>query len=433
MSNGMKGLWLLSVISAFFFGYFSSNQFSAELNSSPVEVKLSTPEEKVTNELKLQASTKKVFEKEQVVIESKPSIENTIQDLTELLSGSQYFTDIATIAEAYNLIADMTEDELLQSLYALEGKLNEGENAQLVSIFIGRLASYDPKAAAEFVEANITNFTVKIIAINSALASWAKTEPFVAYEWYMNENNQQSSNAPLKNAGLAGIFIGMTKHDPNQAFEQLIELSSLGKSDVIATTSFAFALNDKEDFGYFLERSMELDEQGIKEGILRRWATEDPQAAIEWSENILDPKEQRHIEKSIFDSWMSSNPEKAANWYISKASTDELSERASKVISRWSYSDPQSAIDWLDKQQGFETQRQIREIVRNASYSDTQFAIDNLERISDIKEKTSVAYSIYLSMSRKNPTKAEAYLANSPYKSDIEAQQQARLAINNEG
>ena len=422
----------MSVISSFFFGYFSSKQSSAELNSSAVEVKLSAPEKKVINELRLQTSTQNVIEKEQVVTEGKPSIENTIQDLTELLSDSQYITDIATIAEAYNLIAGMTEDELLQSLYALDEKIDDKENAQLVSIFVSRLANLNPRSAVNFVSANITNLRTKHGALSSALTSWAKIEPFVAYEWYMNENNQQSSNARMKTAGLVGIFIGMSKNDPNRAFEQLIELGSTRTSYRLASRGFAFALNENEDFSYFLERSMELDEQGIKEGILRRWTTEDPQAAIEWSENILDPKDQKHIEKSIFDSWISSNPEKAADWYISKASTEELSERASKVIRSWSYSDPQSAIDWLDKQQGFETQAQIREIVRNASYSDTQFAIDNLERISDLKEKTSVAYSIYMSMSRKNPTKAEAYLANSPYKSDIEAQHQARLAINNE-
>jgi hypothetical protein len=426
MNNGIKILWLISVGAAFFLGYFvnptvKSNQGNTlQLIEQPkteggnTQTQANTPVKETTQQRKLTIAT-----------QAKPDLSILVYDLKNLLGGSQLSIDMASIAEAYGLIENLTKDELLTTLNLMKGELSKQENLQLLSLLAGRLATLGPIEAVNFIENNIGVPQVRITAMMSALSSWVKDDPVSAYYWYIDPNNGHESNNTFSSIGLLSIFNGLGSQDANGAFDKLTELDSSGKDTMMAAMGFSQSLENKEDFVQFLERSDEIDNLKIKDAILSSWVLKNPLETIEWSDSIEGKGQQKKIQSTIFTSWSSSEPTNAANWYIEKADESEKQSHANKIIQKWSMVDPNAALTWLDQQTTFDIQKPIVKLLSSSTYNNPTFAIDNLERLTNAKDKADISFSVYQSLERSSMTKAKKFLASSPYKKEIIRQQQS--------
>jgi len=423
MSNGIKVLWVISVSAAFFLGFAISSRTTLNNTSQLIEQpKINNNNIQAKENIQLSSMVK--LKKSSTAVLDKPDLNVLVDNLTSLLGSGQFSLDMASIAEAYGLIENLTEDELMATLNLVKGDLSKPNNMQLLSLLTGRLATFDPLKAVDFIEKNVAAPQAKMTAMMSALSSWVKNDPESAYYWYIDPNNGHDSNNMFSSMGLLSIFNGLASKNANGAFDKLAELDRAGRDTMMAAMGFSQSLKNKEDFVQFIERSDELDNIKIKKSIISSWVLKNPLETIEWSDSIEEQGERKKLQETIFTTWSSIEPTNAANWYIEKTNESDKESRAANIIQMWSMKDPNAALSWLDQQATFDTQKTTVKLLNSSTYSNPKFAIDNLDRLTSTKDKADVSFSIYQSLARSSSKKAEAFLASSPYKKEIAKQQQ---------
>jgi len=431
MTNGTKVLWAISMGAAFFCGYFVNSTSISNLNSNqhnessiikqPV---FKGSEIKVKDNVQLREVTQ--LEKVNVPVATEIDLNILIDDLKKLLDGEGFTFDMSSIAEAYGLIENLTEDELLTTLHLMKGELNKTKNITLLSLLTGQLATFDPIKTLSFIEEYIDIPQAKKSAVVTTLSKWAKEDPESAYYWYINPNNDLELNNQVASVGLFSIFNGLALRDANSAFDKLTELDSSNRNTRMAIVGFSQSLENKDDFIQFIERSEQLDNPQIKASIITTWVSKNPLESIEWSDSIQEQEQQQKMQSSIFKTWSNAEPTDAANWYIEKADESEKQSYATQIIRRWGMKDPNAALTWLDQQTTFDTQKSVAKLLSSSSYQNPQFTIDNIERLTNDKDKADMSFKIYSSLERSSTKKAAEFLTSSPYKEEIVKQQQRR-------
>jgi len=420
MNNGTKVLWLISISTAFFLGYSVKPTTKSNQNGTPLLIeqpKIKGSNKQVKENIQLRNTTK--LEKLNASVLVKPDFNDLVNDLKSLLGGGQFSLNMASIAEAYGLVENLTQSQLLTTLNSMKGELNKLNNTPILSLLIGRLATFDPIQAVSFIEDNIDSPQAKMTAMMSALSSWVKDDPVSAYYWYVDPNNGSDLNPTVSQMGLLSIFNGLASHDANDAFDKLAELDNSGMDTSMATMGFSKSFENKEDFIQFIERSDELDNLKVKNSLLRSWVLKSPLEAIEWSNSIEEQGQQKKMQSTIFTTWSNAEPINAANWYIEKANESEKQSHATTIVRSWSSDDPNAALTWLDQQTTFDTQKPVAELLSSSTYRNPKFAIENLERLTSDKEKADMSFKIYLSLERSSTKKAAEFLASSPFKQEI--------------
>jgi len=421
MNNGVKILWLVSLGAAFFLGYsINSTKTTDKNNNTQIieQTKFNDTHIQSQDNIPLEKATE--LEKTNATIIVKPDLDSLLSNLENLLSGKNSSFDIASLAQAYSLIEELSEDELLATLNLMKGKLNKFKNAKLLSLLVGRLATFEPLAAANFIRDNVDSSQVKMRAMKSVMSSWAKDDPISAYYWYMDPNNNYASDNTFSSDGLLSIFKGLAKQDIDDAFTKLTDLDNSEMNTRIAAIGISQALENKEDFILFIERSDELDDKNIKNSIISNWVLKNPLETIEWSESIIELKQQKRMQSNIFMNWSRADATKAADWYLGMANESEKNLHAGKIVAMWDMREPNAALNWLDQQTSFDTQEPMVKLLKSTYYFNTKFAMDNLERLNSDKDKIDVSYGIYQSLKMKSTKKSAEFLLSSPYKEGIE-------------
>jgi len=419
MTNGTKLLWLTSVAGAFLLGYSanSSNEINKQKLAQPIaQVKPVLIRKNIEETTYVEAQLKQ----DNAVVEAiaKPMANDLLVDLKQLLVGGQMVTDMAGIAQAYGLVKNLSEQELLAVLNLMTDEANNPKNLQLVSLLTGRLATFDPMSAIGIIEDNITAPQAKMTAMLSALSSWTKEDPIGAYHWYTDPNNGNNQEGMYQSMGQLAIFNGLATNDTNDAFTKLTELGSSGGNTMFAAMGFSQSLESKADFINFIEQASELDDNQIKESLITAWVQRSPLETVEWLETVENKEQHTQLQTKVFHSWMASDPSNAADWFLTAASDKQ--SRATKIIQSWGMGDPNAALSWLDRQSDFDKEQPTAQLLNSSVYSNSQFAIDNLELLSTDKAKESLSSNIYRKLFRSNSRKAAEFLASSPYKSAIE-------------
>lgn len=426
MNNGVKALWLISIGAAFFLGYSVSPKPNQNKASANIEQpKFKDSDTQVKENIQLKETTK--LEKLNVPVVVKLDLNVLIDDLKNLLDGGVLTFDIAAIVEAYGLIENLTEEELLATLNSMKGELNKLKNQKLLTLLTARLATFDPIKTLSFIEEYIDAPQVKMSVMMSAVSEWVKQDPESAYYWYIDPNNGLDLNNNISSVGLFSIFNGLASQDANGAFDKLTELDSSGRDTKMAVMGFSQSLENKEDFIQFIERSDELDNPQIKTSIINNWVVKNALETIEWSDSIEEQGQQKKIQSTIFTTWSNAEPIKAANWYIEKANESEKQSHATTIIRRWSMKDPNAALTWLDQQTTFDTRKPVANLLSSSTYRNPQFAIDNLARLTSDKDKADMSFKIYCSLERSSTKKAADFLASSLYKEEIVKQHEKSM------
>jgi len=420
MNNGMKILWLISLGVAFILGYSMQSPINTYPNNTSHNI---GPSELSTNGIQSPdialLKKRKKHEKIKDTATVKPDFNSLIDNLEDLLNGGKYSFDMASIAQAYKLIENLTQDELFSLLNSMNGKINTPENDKLLSLLISRMASFDPLQTASYIENNIDSSKAKMIAMMSMISSWVKEDPTSAYYWYVDPNNSLMTQNSSSTRSLSTIFEGLASHDIFDAFTKLTELDSAGTDTRMAAYGISESLENKEDFILFIERSNELGNKSVKDSFISSWVKKRPSETVEWAESIQSREQQKRVQSTIFNNWVREEPKNAADWYINTIDESKRELHAGRIISMWGMREPNAALEWLEQQNSFNTQKSITSLLQSSSYRNTKFAINNLERITSDKSKADISYRIYQTLKRSNETKADEFLSSSPYQEEI--------------
>jgi hypothetical protein len=161
------------------------------------------------------------------VTKKPPIVSDVLEALKSLLGNGGLSIDMAAIAESYNLIKKLTEQQLIDALTQLKGDLNNPNSLMPLLVMLSQYAQKDPQRAVGFVQDNMSSTRSKMIAISTIISSWAKNDPQATYDWYMitKENNDSSGLLGTHATELSQIFQGLAKRGINDAIEKLADLA----------------------------------------------------------------------------------------------------------------------------------------------------------------------------------------------------------------
>ncbi|MCM8529745.1 MAG: hypothetical protein NE330_01175 [Lentisphaeraceae bacterium] len=425
MNKTTIATWGVSLAAAFYAGYSTNSGNSGDANANNVnQQQTSRPGENSEGSsliLSAKSGTTKRAPRAAVV---KPPVKVVIADLKSLLGDSGMMNmDMSAFAESYNLIKDLSEEELLEALGMFTDGTKNPADLMPIMLILGKYAEYNPQNAMAYYKENAKTPQDKMMLLSSVVGSWAKTDPEGAYDWYMNDKKEN----PSANSGMMGgqtfgvlqIFQGLAKNDMSSAIEKLKKLDGVGFESQMAIAGITGSLKTKDDFVNFFEEAKDFDNDKAKSKALAAWAMRNPEEAIDWTQGLDDEKTKKTYNRQIFNGWMNSNPQEAANWYMETADDKSKDKYVSQIVQNWSWRNPEQAMTWVEEQEGIKKEESIESIIRSSTYQNPQFAIDNLDKIKNKKKQKNITRNIYSQMRQTNKTKAEEFINNSPYKEDV--------------
>jgi hypothetical protein len=365
-------------------------------------------------------ATKDTPERQSSPVKSRPNPAIVISDIKSLLGDPNMMSmDFASFAESYNLIKELNEAELFETLNLLSKNPNDMSNMMPLMLILSKYAEFNPLNAIAYYESNITNPQLKMGALSGIMSSWAKVDPIGAYDWYNQNGSKSTGQFGAESMSLAPIFQGLAKRDIEDAILKLQEISSDGFKGQMAATGITSALKSKEEFASFLKISESLDNKQIQTSVLSNWAMRDPVEASEWIDSLEDKKKSDKYAQSILPSWLMSEGEKAADWYIERAPQEDKVKSIENVIQNWAYSDADGATAWAEKQGEGNNQKVLKSLVSTLSWSNPDKAISILEKIESKEDKQQLSQQIYNALKQSSPKKAKEFMENSPYKDKL--------------
>ena len=417
------GAWAASLGFAFYTGY-SVGQPTVNITENNIaanNIESSSDTQKLGSSSK--SSTKK--EKQQSRLRISPvkkhrePVNIVMADLKALLGNGMTGMDMAAFAESYNLVKDLSEEELTEALSLLQGDLKSPGNMMPLMLILGKYAEFDPLNAVAFYENNITSPQTKMMALGGILSSWSKTDPEAAYDWYLEKNKNSKNSSVMGNAafGMTYIFKGLANNDMGSAIEKLKSLNPIGYEAQMAASGIANSLREKEDFIDFFEKTKEIDNQKIKGSILQNWVDRNPQEVVAWLETQEEDEHSQKNNQQVLRSWMSNNPQEAAEWYLGKA--EDKQKAADTVVQQWTWRNPEAAMDWVKDKEGIDPQKSLQKILESSVYQNPEFAIKNINKLESTGSQQKLSVRIYAYLKNQSKSKAAEFLAASPFKDQI--------------
>ncbi|MCJ8270341.1 MAG: hypothetical protein MJK04_13180 [Psychrosphaera sp.] len=423
-------LWIASLVIAYFVGYntkslpapndpqlgYEQSDSLDKVNKTGVDANKATAITRLTMTQKTNSTATN-----STATKKPPVVSDVLEALKSLLGNGGQSIDMAAIAESYNLIKKLTEQQLIDALTQLKGDLNNPNNLTPLLLILSQYAQKNPQRSVEFVQDNMSSTRSKMVAMSTIIQSWAKNDPLAAYDWYMTTKENNDSNGLLGKhaAGLSSIFQGLAKRDINDAIEKLADLTgdTLGLS--AAVSAMTGELTDKAEFTDFIAKTSEFDDKSARDGAIRTWAMKNPQEMTDWFDTIDDSQDKTALQEKALAGWMMTDPKNAADWYINTAEEKNKQVNADKIVSKWSQSNPEATLQWIGQQAGIDAQKSTQKLLESSAFFQPEFVNNNLELLANVKDKVTISVLLYMAYDRNNKKKAAEFLKQSPYKDEL--------------
>ena len=389
--------WIISVIAALYIGSLIQPQEIKHINT-------------VLNENRLECSgctTKKPTSKSYVKTISKDAEQNQQVFIGELAEQLQLtlthdyyntYDNYKKIGENWDKIKMLSE----QDLYNLYNHLNEsGENdidRNIANMIYTRLADMDPIKALDHISEN-----KKHHALYSVMNHWCKKDPFAAFKWAINNEEQIPENYNFEHI----IFENMAQTDPSRAIESLELLDSAKHYN--ALNGILRTVKSSEEFetiASIINLKSGCDKQ--VEVVFYNWARKAPKDALSWVQNISDDHQRSKAEKKIKQGWMRVNPAVASEWIMTNA--NDKPKAIQEIVHGWGWEDGKNAFDFVDKQKIDDKDKAYEALVSRYSWNDSKIAIKALDKINDHEKRKNSIYKIYHSLKHRKKESALAFI-----------------------
>lgn len=409
--------WLGSLVVAFFLGHYFYPQ---GLDSSTPNLIASKDIPAAQTDVSSKPSGNKpltpVNSSTAEISESANKSTKEIVQLAQELSGSKLNTNFAGIAQTYQYIEGMTEDELLEALYLCLNDPSGAENNMALTMFLTRYAEKNPIAAVNFTLLNINNKDQKRSAFMVALNTWSEQNPQDAYDWY------KTNKADIGDVGrwsVLSLFSGLAKENLNNAINQLADLPSQRDELSMAIRGMARTLSEESEYQLLMTNIQKMDDKRLTDVAFAAWGQKQPEDAAAWIEALEDKKRSDQLARRLLVSWLGDEPDQATDWYMNYPSDSSRQDKISTVASVMSYSSPEKALSWLNQQTNLESAEPYKRLLSQTANNDPEFARENLYLLKDKKDQVSISHSIYLSLQRISQDKADIFLAESAVKNEL--------------
>ena len=383
-------------------------QDTDEFSQDPITVSSETTHVKKTNSQKVEIRSPKPRVSRAVKTRSEASL--VLADLEDLLGrGYSSESDYAAIAESYEMIKKLDENELAESLDLLIEKPDQFSNPMYMKMLLSRYSELNSSAAINFYESNITKPRQQVEALKAIMSSWSKDEPEAAFAWYktQEENDVIKGVYGAEVRSLNTIFKGLA--DLETALERLSEVNITGYKGSMAAYGISSSLSEKEEFELFFDKTKDLGNQQVRTTALRSWANKNPEEAAAWSSALEDEKQRQASSIQVFSNWVGQDGDKAVSWYMEN-STKKPEDTVVDVVQSWTRQDPAAAGKWLEAQGLEENQRAVDRFVNQSSWSNPGVAADYVDYIKDDKKRQQKVKSIYRNWARQDKEKADAFI-----------------------
>ena len=344
-----------------------------------------------------------------------------LADLEDLLGrGYSSESDYSAIAESYEMIKKLGENELAESLDLLIENPDQFSNPMYMKMLLSRYSELNSSAAINFYESNITKPRQQVEALKAIMSSWSKDEPEAAFAWYKNqeENDVIKGVYGAEVRSLNTIFKGLADRDLETALERLSEVNITGYKGSMAAYGISSSLSEKEEFELFFDKTKDLGNQQVRTTALRSWANKNPEEAAAWSSALEDEKQRQASSIQVFSNWVGQDGDKAVSWYMEN-STKKPEDTVVDVVQSWTRQDPEAAGKWLESQGLEENQRAVDRFVNQSSWSNPGVAADYVDYIKDDKKRQQKVKSIYRNWARQDKEKADDFLNRYENAADI--------------
>lgn len=416
-------LWIMSVVAAFFVGksFQSESLFNLDPPSKHAVQSLPKLSSENTAVPVISATDDIDVVKENLQAKAdSPGIldlDETLQAIDNLLSKGSAM-NMSSLAKAYNLIAGLSQKQVIEALASLDVNSTEPAQTQMMSLFLSRYAEFSPEEAMTFVEQNMSSSKAKLIGSSTVLNIWSETEPLAALDWLKSNNSADESIT--NNAGLFSVFHGLARQNLDAAIDNLGSFVKDQQALTMAVLGITQSLSTAEDFSRLLSQTHQMDSKKLTKSIVGAWARTGPEDAVEWLNAIEDKGEQKQLEESFYRTWLLMDTDKAADTYMDSSDSSNRQERAKFVAKSLSYRHPEKAFTWLQKQVDIDSESLVKDLVKSSAYGNPEFAAKHLDLFADKKEYLERSVSIYMSYERNSQTQADNFLASSSYKDELE-------------
>ncbi|WP_158971425.1 hypothetical protein [Paraglaciecola sp. L3A3] len=342
-----------------------------------------------------------------------------LQQAKTLLDNSSRM-NISKLAKAYNLIQELSPEQLFTALNELDTSALDAESTQLFSLLLSRYAEFEPENAMAFIAQQVESNKAQAVGRFAVLSTWAENDPLTALDWF--KTSVSSNQFSQENRPLHSIFSNLAKQDVDLAIDSLAPFAKNMRQLSMAVSGLTRLLSTSEDFIHVMDKTKELDNKKLTQDVVRAWARTEPEDAIEWLATIEDEKQKKQLEYDIYRTWLFSDSDRAAEVYMNTADSTNRQARAQFVARSLSYINPDKAVSWLQQQGGIDSDFLVKKVVKESARNNPEFASTHLDVFTDKKEYLASSVSIYMSFARNSQTQADNFLAESPYKNELQTQ-----------
>ena len=381
------------------------------------EVVMTVESEELTKQTNLRVTTNAENKLSQQTTRStkhrvRPPVSSILADLESLLENeSSWDMDIELRADAYDLVKNLDENELEDTLALIAEDPDLASQSKYLKLILGRYAELNASGAMAYYESNIPNRRTKMVALQAIMSSWVKQEPDKAFEWYKTKDQEGAiqGNYSAEIRSLGTIFKGLAEQDLEASIAQLGEVNIAGYKGTMAGYGITSVLKEKEDFELFFEKTQDLGSQEVRSSALRSWVNRNPEEAAEWSMNLEDENQRAASSKELLKTWINKDADKAIDWYMNN-STKSAEENMMQVVQSWTYQDPAATSKWLEGQGAAVDQKVVERFVDQSSWNNPAIAATWLDKISDEKRRNKKLKSIYRNWARQDVARADEFL-----------------------
>lgn len=261
-----------------------------------------------------------------------------------------------------------------------------GRRSSLVHATLSQLANADPEQALALT-ANLDG-AYRSTVVETILQEWAREDPERAAAWL----DSSSGKTP---AAVSSVAWGYAREDPEAAFDWLMDQSAAAQLRSVWP-------------------------------VIQNTAAKSPQTALRLIERIDDLPVRQTAGRALMSKWVETDP-RAAVRAIARMDQEFSQELYREVFENWSHYDRSGAMGFVNRIPASQRDAAIQGMLRRALHAgDFGFAERMYDRLASDESRVSVAATMYFSISRTDPERAERYGEVAGLKLDEYGQFQSR-------
>lgn len=419
-------IWLLSVSIAFWLGaYFTSQQDTVHKTTHNPTV---THQPKNTDSQNLPNSNKPSISTNSSSSTEKPSyseegIDQITQQLINSLSGTGDILDVAAMAEGYQLVSNMNEQDVIQALQNILSSPDAQNNYMALMLLLDKYTVYDPYAAIQLLETKPFSRFHKMQLSNAIFSRLAKQDPHLGYNLLIAKSSRNAEDPTNFQFGFIAVFTGLAKLSLVDAFEKLKHLPKNSMNISMAAAGISQTLRSQQDFVTLMNLAQELQNKQVIRTLITRQTLTRPKHLVEWLEHDYQGEDRLKLAEQTMRTWIMSQPQAAADWYIEFNHANKQ-QSVESIIQSWSNISPSKALSWLDRQSGLDHDKAVTLLLRKSIYSNPEFAMQHFDRINESEQKRHMAFNLYSTLMRRDEQQAKKFVESQPNQSEMESHYQ---------